>query len=47
LTAPLAFFLAPPPAFFVAGLREFVALAIRDHANVCKPPLSNGTDPPC
>jgi hypothetical protein len=47
LATALGFFLAPPPAFFAADLREFVALAIRDHANVCTPSLSNGTEPPC
>jgi hypothetical protein len=30
---------------FFAGLREFVALPMSDHANVCMAPLSNRTDP--
>jgi hypothetical protein len=47
LAAGCAFFLAAPAGFFFAALREFVALPIRDHANVCTPSLSNGTDPSC
>jgi leucyl aminopeptidase len=31
-------------AFFLAGLRDFVALPIGDHANVSTAPVSNGTD---
>ncbi|HVX97676.1 MAG TPA: hypothetical protein VHK47_22375 [Polyangia bacterium] len=32
--------LLPP----LPGVRDFVALAMNDHANVSRPPLSNGTD---
>ena len=47
LAAGRAFFFAAPAGFFFAALREFVALPIRDHANVCKPSLSTRTDSSC
>jgi hypothetical protein len=43
----VAFGLFAAAAFFFAGLREFVAWPIGDHANVCDAPLSNTTDRRC
>src|SRR5260221_3873582 len=36
--------LCPLACAFLAGLRDFVALAMGVHANVCEASLSNGTD---